>query len=789
MSAPQDPNRIDVSLNIMSDATLQAVNKLTNQLSSLREFLAAQGMDPASQAQSAGSWSAQQAGGYAYTHPGTTQAGIFHGPSQPIIQNQPSNPSTSAGASRERSRALQQEYREYMESVHGGGVPTPLSPQAEQMMAHQISDVQRFSLAGAEKRNPNLPNITSRMDRFFSLYPGVSRDPFEDRSYEFEGGTPRRGGSALPEGMGTGGGSYPPQGPPTTSPMGEGGDMPGWWQALNREGISPEARLGLTIPRLGEFTIQDKLNMAAQWMGRAAMRRPDAEDPGRRTAIMGRTAAGAAYLRDQSAAIVAVGREFQRLRNFARGEEQSTEQLGFSRESALGDVELFGIGGRLNLGLTSAAQREAFRQEITQRRVQAAAGVSGEEASRIRNVVAGMGYSGNVNERLQLDLFRHLQQRGIAPEAAAPLVDQGIRQGNMSIAALRDTIVDLADAARNAHQTLEEATSSALEYSESVQQIGANYEASLRNAATFTRVGLDPRIAGQAMQSPMVQGFLSMQTGLPPQLQGVIGAPGVMQGMSQAIQAGLDLGAPFAQLPDTTITSASGQKITTSTGHDAQIAMAQQMTGIPRQIIERYMRNPNFLRAGGVAQTMVGQMQDQVRAMTNRERQVRVSDARSGGRLGSYHPGAPDAGSHLETQGYTVGLTGRQRQALEHGSTSDQVVQYDELEQQMIAMDPTNKDWAARVRKIRKDHGDIGDRLRTAQRIIGESVDTAPQPDYLVGLTDEARKILRIERPKDRTGAVPRANAGGAPANAAMQGPNYPGSSGSAMMYGNPGGP
>jgi hypothetical protein len=68
-----------------------------------------------------------------------------------------------------------------------------------------------------------------------------------------------------------------------------------------------------------------------------------------------------------------------------------------------------------------------------------------------------------------------------------------------------------------------------------------------------------------------------------------------MQGMSQAIRAGLDLGAPFANMPDTTITSASGQKITTSTGRDAQIAMAQQMTGIPRQIIERYMRNPELL--------------------------------------------------------------------------------------------------------------------------------------------------------------------------------------------------
>ena len=103
----QDPNRIDVSLNIMSDATLTAVNNLTNQLSSLREFLAAQGMtDPAQQAASAGSWTQAPGGGYAYTHPGTVQAGIFHGLSQPIIQGQPSNPTQGAEQYRQQRAAL-----------------------------------------------------------------------------------------------------------------------------------------------------------------------------------------------------------------------------------------------------------------------------------------------------------------------------------------------------------------------------------------------------------------------------------------------------------------------------------------------------------------------------------------------------------------------------------------------------------------------------------------------------------------------------------------------------------
>jgi hypothetical protein len=105
----------------------------------------------------------------------------------------------------------------------------------------------------------------------------------------------------------------------------------------------------------------------------------------------------------------------------------------------------------------------------------------------------------------------------------------------------------------------------------------------------------------------------------------------------------------------------------------------------------------------------------------------------------------------------------------------------------MLAMGD-NKDWQDRVRKIRKDHGNVEDRLKVASRIIGEVTNTTPEPDYVVGLSDDAKKWLKIERPKDRQGAVPKANSGGAPANSAMQGPNFPSSSGGAYEYGMPGG-
>jgi hypothetical protein len=788
----QDPNRIDVSLNIMSDATLTAVENLTKQLSSLRGFLATQAMptNPAAQAQSATGWMQQPTG---LLVPGGEQAGIWHGVSGQQPQQDPKNPSKGASDSREQNRLLRAEYTKYMETVKGGGDPGTLSRPAENLMAHHLSDWDRYKLAGAEVRNDSnerLRKITNRTDRFFELYPGVTRDPGEDRTYEQVTQVPTRGGAALRDEVSSGA-SYPREGPRTTDPRGQMGDMPdgvnpddpGWKQALAREGITPESRFGLTIPRLGEFTIQDKLDMGARFLGRRAARRQEAgalEDDPTRGQTAGRMAARMAYLRDQSAGLTAINREFQRLRGFARGEEQSAEDLGFSRESALGDASLFGAGMRLNLGFTSAAQREGIQQEITQRRVQAAPGVSGEEAEAARRLFGGMGYSETTNQRLQMNLGRPLIQRGIQPETFGPIIDQGVRQGNMSISTLRQTIIDLADAARTANQTLSATAEATAEYAEQMQGLGGNYEESLRNAATFTRSGLDPRIMGQAMQAPLTQGILTAQTGLMPPLHGVIGAAGVQRGVAQSIDTAMAMGQGYRNMPDRTITTASGETLTTATGRDAQIGFAAQQTGLSPQVIQRYLRNPNILRRGADAQAMATAMEKQIEGQKRGGDQVTTTDDPS--MMRGALPGA-----HIKTSKHGE-LSPAQRRALEHGQVGDNVIQYNELEKQMLMMRPGDRDWRKKVMHLRKTD-DIETRVNRAERLVGKDLVAKPEPDYLVGLNDDAKKLLKMVPKKDRSDSKSRANAGGPPANASYQGPNFPGESGIPFQYSGGGSP
>jgi hypothetical protein len=808
MSAPQDPNRIDVSLNIISNASLEAVKQLTEQVKGLRELVGGSTMtNPASQAAAMG-------GAAAYTRPGETQAGIFHGVSQPVQGGSANNPSEGARLSKQERQALRDEYKGYYQAVvHEGVSSPPPTPAAEQMMIHEMSDIQRFRLARAEKRTRS-GNVRSAYDRFFELYPGAERDTGEDRTAEDSAGE-RRGGAALPEvprGMTTaaggvssgasvpGGGGRWDQPPRPPAPPGGGGGPdntagePGWAQALIREGITPESRLAMTVPRIGEYTMQDKLNFFAHWMGRAAQRRGTTDASGNTKydlagTIMGRAGAGAAYLRDQSASLVALNNEFQRVRGFAREQELSGEALGFSRESKFGDLEMFGVGGRINLLASSAAQREAIHQEWSQRRVQAAPGVSGEEAQRIKQIVSGMGYSRDLNANLQLNMFRNLQQRGIDPEAVAPLVDQGVRQGNSSISSLRGIMYDLADAARHAHMTLQDVMESTAEYAESVQEVGASYESALKNAAVFTRVGLDPRIASQAMKNPMVQGNLATMTGLPPEFQGIVSAAGVAQAISTTVQQGLALGTPYLNMPDRTLTSESGEKVPISTGRDAQIAMAQHASGVPRQVIERIIKDPKFLEKGAVASQMLEKTQGLVQGMSNRQVERTITPTTRVpvvGPNGIEYKEMPNADAIKETVTERRNLTASQLETLTKAKSGDSIFQVEEIEQQLIALDPKNKQWTDRVRRLGKEHKDIEDRLKSAGDLLGEAMETSPEPDYILGLTDEAAKALQIEKPKDRNGALPRANAGGTPANSNYLGPSFDANTGGAFRYGNP---
>jgi hypothetical protein len=269
--------------------------------------------------------------------------------------------------------------------------------------------------------------------------------------------------------------------------------MPAWYGGLARSGINPDDRAAINVPRFGQFTIQDQLAMIAEYFGARAMSNADqymsekretidalskrVEDPndeygpehyqadvnniignmpGR---VEGRIANIAQYGRENAAFAVMGQQAVRNMLQFSRNTEVAGELQGFARTGTGlgGSLQVAGIGIRSPLAGTvgaaigeagealgldrvpligglfhqmgSPAAREGLRQEVTRRRVQLAAGVSGEEAEQIMQQTRALGYSGDLNERLQLDVFRHLQQRGIGADVAAPLVDQAIRQG------------------------------------------------------------------------------------------------------------------------------------------------------------------------------------------------------------------------------------------------------------------------------------------------------------------------------------------------------------------------
>jgi type II secretory pathway pseudopilin PulG len=750
-----------------------------------------------------------------------TETGLYFPGSQTIGGLAPTaNPSTNARAQQERRnqdmQAARQQFNQYRAWVEKGVMPEgatapptmPLGSGAAHYAGH-MSDPSLFKFARKEVKGGHIDTsspqysdnkLIAYLDRFFELRHPAGGMQQGDEYTDIYGSDYR--------GRGGGGGGRPPVGGSVPSPSG-GGDpnLPSWYRSLQNAGISADDRPTFTIPRLGEFTWQDRMAMASEYLGARAMSNydtnPNAGSPG----LTGRLANYAQYARENAAFFSLANRDYHSMRNFSAQVEGGGASQGFSRQgSGLfgGNVDVLGAGFRMPLSGTvgagtewlynntlghllgdahfaSPAAREALRQEITSRRVALAPGVSGEEASRIMRQTQSLGYSGNMNEALQMDVFRRLQQQGIGPEQAAPLVDQAVRQGNNSLRDIRDTILDLGNAARGANMTLQEAVSATQEYSNSMASMGGRVLQSQQNAAVFARSGVDPRTVSGAFQTPFVQGMGTMLTGLPGMFQGTLGAPAQAQILSRSLDQALAMSRPFAG-HNTYITTASGERIQVGSGQDVARAFASRMTGVSQEFIERYQRNPNILTQAPEANQLLQTFGQEVGALDDR------------------HHDGPDRNA---PQASNPRVRNAMRNAADRSRThpSDQVrnkldilagasrpggrVEWGEVEAKLRQLDPS-KSWQDRVAGLRDTH-DLHDRLQKARDMVSKLVRPGTNaPDHLVGLTPEARKWFRIE--PNRNSAKNAANAGGPNVNSTAIGPGMPSQGMDPLTQGQPGG-
>lgn len=337
---------------------------------------------------------------------------------------------------------------------------------------------------------------------------------------------------------------------------------------------------GFEIPQFGEYTIQNKLNMAADYLQRSGDRKwkrsiQEAED------IIGPMSAAereyafkdvgqgrfnsAGFLRmaaEQSGQATAVMSHLRGGSNFIGGLQSRGIQAGFDRGGTWGPI----------MNPLSAATREGIRQKWNETRLRLKGGINQEEAQSIVGGLVGEGFSGSEGQNLAFDAVAPLVQQGQDPLTVTSMLSQAVRNSATPVKEFVKTMSDLGPAAQAARMTIEEYSKALDEFANNAQGMGATYGEGLKLGRNLSSsLGMAPQLASAQMNNPLVQGF-AMRNGYLPQTMGLMGARESMSAINTAVDTAWQATAGF-----------EGQDITdpvtghVTTGEEQRAAMAAQI--------------------------------------------------------------------------------------------------------------------------------------------------------------------------------------------------------------------
>lgn len=162
------------------------------------------------------------------------------------------------------------------------------------------------------------------------------------------------------------------------------------------------------------------------------------------------------------------------------------------------------------------------------------AGVNKREAQDIIGETSAAGFSGSMADgsvRLMTDMYsRHRMDPGLVKNFFGQL-----RTGSSNFKDVNNQLESLAIAAKGAGLNINQMAEQVAAAGEFNQSIGGTFASGAGKATAFTNAtGLPADRYAKLMQNPLVSGMISAQTGLPPQMQGLLGTSGSLSGMDQA---------------------------------------------------------------------------------------------------------------------------------------------------------------------------------------------------------------------------------------------------------------
>lgn len=365
----------------------------------------------------------------------------------------------------------------------------------------------------------------------------------------------------------------------------------------------------IQIPRYGEFTVQDKLNMASDWLARGGLRAYDRSDgvegQGRlqSAALLNQAAAYSPYAMGIGHSLMGktgilpgsqgpFGININPTQNVQRGVEQGYSRggadihpLGFTHVPFLRD---WGFQAPGPLRYLTQAGREGLRTEVEQGHLAARAEISNEQAGEIMRAIEQSGWRGDQQRRLTQgagSLFSLPGMTGLNPQLGVSLMDQTMRYGASSMNQFLETMRNLPEAAKAANVSIDEMGSAMEEMGNAVQEQGGTFGEGMRRATEFSGItGMPAQTGIQAMQNPVVQSNIMLRTGLMPQVQGLAPTGTLTGALSKSLEQMVSV---YSSMPDTKIRGPGG--VTTVSGRRQAIALAGQQLGLtPEQAMDTW---------------------------------------------------------------------------------------------------------------------------------------------------------------------------------------------------------
>ncbi len=379
---------------------------------------------------------------------------------------------------------------------------------------------------------------------------------------------------------------------PAIPPMPTG---PAWRAHFNPEDL----QRGFDMPQAfgGEWTIQHSLQHAARFLGGVAQSRYTAAggtDPnagfltGNAAALMSRMSNLAPIMANFNHNLMRRGLDYGNLEQLGVAAGAETGGV-INLPTPWGDIPIqdpiqrgraaaLGAGLRASFGMQGMAESPYLGFQ-TAGDIGAAMTMQGFDRESIDEAIEAAG-------QIRGDVIRNLD-----PEIYIQMLQQHLREGATALNEFTGSMSMMQAAARSSRQSLDDTVTAANQYAEAVQAQGGLYSEGLRRAAEYSIItGRPSQVGATLMENGLVQGMTFANTGVLPQIQGLLPEGAAVEGQMDAIEQMIGLFRPG--LERQRVETPHGSYVI---GRNRQaMAMAGQMLGIPTGTIEAMFRQRDF---------------------------------------------------------------------------------------------------------------------------------------------------------------------------------------------------